>query len=84
MSGKVSDHNCSCATTKSLQFIATYIQIGYTYCWTPGDQVWTRKAPMLYRRQCHAMFTHQGNIYVIGGYTAGDLEDLSLGKLIAQ
>jgi len=56
------------------------LQVGYCYRWTPGDIEWTRRTSMLTRRQSHAMFSYQDRIYVMGGYTAGDLEDLSLGR----
>ena len=57
-------------------------QVGYSYSWTPGDAEWTRKSAMLTRRQSHAMFSANNKIYVMGGYTAGDLEDLSLGRSV--
>ena len=59
-----------------------YRQVGYSYSWTPGDAEWTRKSAMLTRRQSHAMFSANNKIYVMGGYTAGDLEDLSLGRSV--
>ena len=64
----------------SVIFTHVFMQVGYCYCWTPGQNGWTQKANMLTRRQSHAMFTYDGKIYVMGGYTAGDLEDLSLGE----
>lgn len=56
------------------------VPVGYCYSWKPGNESWTRKASMLSRRQSHAMFSYNNKIYVMGGYTAGDLEDLSLGQ----
>ncbi|XP_067936126.1 kelch-like protein 9 [Watersipora subatra] len=55
------------------------VPVNYCYRWTPGESEWTRKASMLTRRQSHAMFSANNKIYVMGGYTAGDLQDLSLG-----
>ncbi|XP_064632320.1 kelch-like protein 26 isoform X2 [Lineus longissimus] len=46
------------------------IPVNYVVEYTPGDETWTPKSPMLNQRQGHSMLGHKGKIYCFGGYTA--------------
>ncbi len=47
------------------------IPVNKMQAYTPGDDTWVPKAPMIMERQGHALTALNNKIYVFGGYTAG-------------